>query len=91
MKKPLKIFENLYDVLETLPDENWCFYWDAILRYHFRGIEPVFEDEPTAVTLWASIKTLVDLANSDRRSITSPENGKKHRNRNTEPEPEYEK
>ena len=84
MNKPLKIFRNLYDVLEDLPDNNWCFYWDSVLKYFFEGKEPVIDNDPQAIALWNAIKTLVDIANSDRRSVTSAENGKKHKKRNTD-------
>lgn len=81
MEKPLRIFKNLVDVLDTLKDDGmWCFYWDAILTYFFYGKEPEIDD-PVNYTLWNSIKSLVDIANSDRRAITSPNNGKNHKSK----------
>ena len=85
MEKPLKIFRNLYDVMETLPPDKWCFYWGYLLKYHFKGVEPKIQD-PMEIAFWNSLKSLIEIAQSDRRSITSAANGKKHTSRNSEQE-----
>ena len=89
MKKPLKIFENVYNSLEALPNEVWCYWWDSILLYHFEGVEPEFGEENVyEKAFWASIKEQLKLGNEDGRSRTSAINGAKShgRPRNNEDE-----
>lgn len=85
MTKPLKIFENLYVSLNSLPDGTWCFWWDSILKYHFEGIEPEIEPSDVyAVAFWNSLKAQIILGNTDRRSETSAKNGAKSNGRPVE-------
>lgn len=92
MDKPLKIFKNLYEILDTIKDnEIWCFYWQSILDYYFNGIEPdIKKEDQIDYAFWTSIKSLVDIAQTDRRSITSAINGKNHKKKNTDLEYEDE-
>lgn len=82
MKKPLKIFENVYLTLNSLPNEVWCFWWEAILQFHFYGKEPEIDEEDVyAVAFWNSLKEQIKVGNIDRRSETSAINGAKSHGR----------